>query len=134
VVKQFHFPRLEGCTFIPEGLLWQQIDRIYDEFYVNTIFRIYHRFEGTSLSNREKSVEQYKNDYYVNKFQLTNESFRPKYLSRTYLLTLYFLKVNADRAHIEKKELLFRLKGIDKLSLFIFTVPIKYLRKRRGEL
>lgn len=130
-VKQFHFPEVEGCKFIPEGVLWRRIDEKYDEFYVNDLFRIYYQFEGISLSNREKSAARYQSDYLMYKYLLNDKYVRPKYLSRSYLITLYMLQLCADCSHIRRKDMLFGMKAIDQLSITLFYIPIQYIRKRR---
>lgn len=42
VLKKYRFPNIDGCNFIFESFLWDEINNHYDQYYTNDIFRIYY--------------------------------------------------------------------------------------------
>lgn len=71
VLKKYPFPVLPGTNFVPEDLVWEDINRTYDQFCVNDIFRIYYTDSCDSLS-KGKGIELNKKIgyYYLSLFYL----------------------------------------------------------------
>lgn len=54
VLRQFPFPAVQK-TYIPEGMIWLEIAKIYKTRFVNEVFRIYYVNDdktGTTITNR----------------------------------------------------------------------------------
>ncbi len=133
IVKQYKFPEIEGCKFIFESFLWDQIKNDYDQFYTNEIFRIYHipPANERSLSNRkyEKSKEHYLNAYRLYKYILQECPDKYKFLSKRYLLNVLYAKNSAENAQISNKELFSGLKLREKIILRIISIYKKVFSK-----
>ena len=42
IVRKFKFPQIDGVKFIFESYLWDEINKHYEQWYTNDIFRVYH--------------------------------------------------------------------------------------------
>ncbi len=53
VARQYPFPEVKG--FVPEGLVWMEIAKHYDDVCVNEPLRVYYRGEPDALSKVRRS-------------------------------------------------------------------------------
>lgn len=58
IMKAFRFPVVEGTNFVVEGLVWNQIARIYQTRYINKVICIAYLDEGTSLSRENHDYKK----------------------------------------------------------------------------
>lgn len=49
ILKNYPFPEADGINFIPEDLVWETINKDYDQYCINNILRIYHTDSEDSL-------------------------------------------------------------------------------------
>lgn len=49
ILKKYPFPEIPGIKFIPEDLVWETINKIYDQYCINDVLRIYHTESEDSL-------------------------------------------------------------------------------------
>ncbi len=67
IAKVFPFPEPKDTTFITESIVWNKIDKIYKQYYLNEVFCIVYRDEENSLSSswyRNHVREGYVSNYY----------------------------------------------------------------------
>ncbi len=53
VARKYPFPEVEG--FVPEGLIWMEMAKDYDDLCANEPLRIYHKGEPDALSRTRRS-------------------------------------------------------------------------------
>ncbi len=53
VLRRYPFPEVEG--FVPEGLVWMEIAKDYDDYCINEPLRVYHYGQPDALSNVKRS-------------------------------------------------------------------------------
>lgn len=69
------FPTPQGVTFVPEGLLWNYLDKKYKKYFINECLRIYHNDAIDSFHNnhdKTKNAQFYINSLWANKYYLEN--------------------------------------------------------------
>lgn len=49
-LSQYRFPEVKNVHFLPEGIVWKQINSRYGTWYTNEVVRIYYVNEGNNLS------------------------------------------------------------------------------------
>lgn len=73
ILKQYPFPKLEGTTFVPEDMVWEQINKKYDQYCTNEVFRVYFTDSADSLcTGTEYSVSRKISYYYFVIYYLNN--------------------------------------------------------------
>ncbi len=53
------FPEVVGVSYIPEGILWSQLNRQYGTWYTNEVVRVYYVNEGGNLTDRRTKRSQF---------------------------------------------------------------------------
>ncbi len=53
VARQYPYPEIEG--FVPEGLVWMEMAKDYDDLTINEPLRVYHHGEDDALSKVRRS-------------------------------------------------------------------------------
>ncbi len=129
-LKRYRYPDIKGMKFIPESYLWRRLDAVYEQYYVNEPFRIYHQFEGISLSNRPKSKERYESDFKMYRVLLNDPYLRPGFLSRLYLIYIYSYRLAAVHTEQTGRNMYDGLKTEDRIVLCLTRFPCFLLRCR----
>lgn len=50
ILRQYPFPEPKGTNFVTEAVVWNKINRVYKQYYINADFRIYYQNEPDSLT------------------------------------------------------------------------------------
>lgn len=128
IMKQHRFPEIEGCNFIFEKFLWDEIDSLYEQYYTNDIFRVYYVpvVGGGSLSNRkfDRSVKRALSDYNLHKYILEKCPNKYPYLSRDYLRSIVYINTSAKLAGKKKSEMVSGMKIREKLTVLLASIPL----------
>ena len=66
------FPEPAGVKFVPEGVVWEQLNLKYRTWYSNEIVRVYYVDEGYGLSHQKMSRQTMNNKVWSCKWQLEN--------------------------------------------------------------
>ena len=72
VLKKFPFPEFSDTKYVPESMVWEQINQSYDQYCTNKIFRIYYDDSANSLAkgkvhnSSRKSSFYYFSRFYIN--------------------------------------------------------------------
>ena len=91
IVKRYKFPKIEGCYYIPEAYLWNQLNRDYKQYYSNEVLRIYHQFEIDSLVNTKVNNKFLENMYHAYKLMLSNKKSRPNKMQNYFICILFYV-------------------------------------------
>lgn len=96
----YRFPEIVGVSHIPEGLIWNQINKKYGTWYTNEIVRVYYVGEGGNLCEKGKTRRQYSPSAYYRKWKLMHQEWYGKSFKDlvTYSL-LYFISDEKYRKH-----------------------------------
>ena len=80
ILKNFPFPIYEGIKFVPEDIVWERVNKYYDQYCINDILRIYHTESEDSLCNGSVHSEtKWKSAYLLYIFYI-NECFNHIFL------------------------------------------------------
>jgi len=93
VHKQYLFPEYPGIKFISENIVWEKINRKYDQFCVNDIFGKYYVNSSDSLGRGKiHHTSRYLSFFYVGLFYV-NDLFDELFFNRDVL----FFSINISR-------------------------------------
>lgn len=90
-LSQYRFPEIKGTHFLPEMIVWKQINAKYGTWYTNEVVRVYYVNEGGNLSATRTKRSQYGSLAYFYKWSVTHPQYFPssvKVLCR-YSLTFF---------------------------------------------
>ena len=133
-MKQYRYPEVKGCSYFPEGNLWYHIDKKYQQYYTNEIFRVYYQNDGESLVNYVKSKEAYKRRYNMYRYLLSAENpLKSKAFSRRHIAEIYKYRLFTDRLEMTGKETYSGISMFNKVVLFFSAIPCRLLQKKRKE-
>lgn len=118
ILKKYPFPSLEGTKFVPEDMVWEQINKNYDQFCTNEIFRVYYANSIDGICNNMK----------INKsVKISGYNFAVFYLNKFFDEVLYNKRIwrcllDVSRcAILIKKPYIQVMKDLDKWYLKIFV-------------
>ena len=74
-LSQYSFPEVKGLSYIPENIIFSQINRRYGTWYTNTVCMIYYVGEGDRLSAKRTTRKQFAPVAYKLKWEIINEEF-----------------------------------------------------------
>lgn len=132
-LKLYKYPEEKGMKFIPEAYVWRRLDAVYEQYYIDEPFRIYHQFEGESLSNRSKTKERYESDFIMYQYIFGDTYLCPKRFSRLYFIELYQYRLAKVRTGKGGKEFYAPLPAVEKVLAWFTWLPCWLLRLRRNE-
>lgn len=74
IMKKNLWPEPEKVTFVPEGIVWERLEKIYRVYYSNCVTRIYDMNEDRShLSGiHKKNIQLCRNACWESKYELSN--------------------------------------------------------------
>ncbi len=94
---QYPFPVYKDTKFVTENIVWEKINKVYDQYCVNDIYGIYHTESEDSLTNKKKEFtrERFRSGYYASLFYV-NEMFHELFFNRSVILAV----INLSRCAI----------------------------------
>ncbi|WP_350022545.1 glycosyltransferase family A protein [Turicibacter sanguinis] len=75
VVKQYPFPEYKDTKFVSENMVWEKINKKYDQYCVNDILRIYYTDSEDGLCKGNMHSSQKQISYYYYSLFYVNECF-----------------------------------------------------------
>lgn len=76
-LSQFKFPEVIGANYLPESIVWKQLNVKYGTWYTNEILRVYYVNEGGNLSERRTKRSQFGSLAYWFKWKITHPELYP---------------------------------------------------------
>lgn len=99
-LHKYKFPEVVGVSYIPEGIVWTQINKLYGTWYTNEIARVYYVEEGGNLTDKKQSRKKYGPTCYMYKWKLMHpEQYKKSKKDIVYYSLCYFLSNAKFRKH-----------------------------------
>lgn len=96
----YKFPEVMGVSYIPEAIVWTQINKVYGTWYTNEVVRIYYVGEGGNLTAKARSRKQFGPTCYWYKWNLMHPLENNKRLKTLLFYCLfYFITDKNYRKH-----------------------------------
>ena len=127
VLRRFPFPTFDDTKFVTENIIWEKINKEYDSYCVNDVFRVYYQDSVDSLAKgKMHSQTRMKSRFYYSLFCI-NDLFE----EITYNKNVYISIVNIARAalcsQLKYQEVMKSLnKWYKKLIVTVIGYPIAY--------
>lgn len=97
-LAEFRFPEVKGVSFIPEAIIWNQINKKYGTWYTNEVVRIYYVGEGGNLTDKKKTRKTFGPTAYFFKWKIINEHFYGRsFKNLLYYSLCYFISSKTYR-------------------------------------
>ncbi len=74
VLDAYRFPEVVGVTYVPEGIIWRQLNKRYGTYYTNETVRTYYVNEGGNLTAAPRSRRQLAAKAFLLKYKLMNKA------------------------------------------------------------
>ena len=129
VLKKFPFPEPEGTYFITESIVWNKIDKVYRQYYINDIVRIYYRNEPDSLMNSWYK-NHVKEGYVSNYFWMVSNLNDAVMTGRERLVSIFRASYYGRVSGKKNKEILKSLSHRGDRAVAVLTFPITPLVKK----
>lgn len=127
ILREFPFPEFSDTKFVSEGMVWEKINKYYDQFCTNDVFRIYYTDSNDSLtSGNMHSTMRWRTYYYSAQFYL-NECFSQITYNRTVLRALVSISRCAILSHTPVRETLGGLHMWYTRILVLLGYPIAWI-------
>lgn len=122
-LAQYQFPEIAGVSHLPEGIVWDQINRKYGTWYTNEVIGIYYVNEGSNLTSRKKYRRQFAPYCYKYKWQLSHPDLYSRSVYDLIRYSLFYCISNKEFRANNKY-----LEGLKSLRLpLILLYPIAAL-------
>lgn len=72
-LRNYKFPNILGTPFLPEAIIWKQINKVYGTWYTNEVVRVYYVGEGGNLSAKKTTRRQFAPSAFYFKWQIMHE-------------------------------------------------------------
>lgn len=96
----YKFPEVKGVSYIPEGIVWHQINKVYGTWYTNEVVRIYYVGEGGNLTDKRTRRSQFGPRCYFCKWKLMHPEWYPLSFKSLVNYSLeYFISDKRFRKH-----------------------------------
>lgn len=129
VLKKFPFPEPEGTYFITESIVWNKIDKVYRQYYINDIVRIYYQNEPDSLMNSWYK-NHVKEGYVSNYFWMVSNLNDAVITGRERLVSIFRASYYGRVSGKKNKEILKSLSHRGDRAVAVLTFPITPLVKK----
>lgn len=129
VLKKFPFPEPEGTYFITESIVWNKIDKVYRQYYINDIVRIYYQNEPDSLMNSWYK-NHVKEGYVSNYFWMVSNLNDAVMTGRERLVSIFRASYYGRVSGKKNKEILKSLSHRGDRAVAVLTFPITPLVKK----
>lgn len=97
---KYRFPEVMGVSHIPEGIVWQQINKVYGTWYTNEVVRVYYVGEGGNLTDKRSRRNQFGPGCYAYKWKLMHPQWYPRSFKNLALYSLsYFISDKKFRGY-----------------------------------
>lgn len=107
-LSAFRFPDVKGVSHIKEGIVWDQINKIYGTWYTNEVVRVYYVGEGGNLTAKKTTRKQFGPATFACKWKIIREDFYGKSLKNLLLYSFgYFL---SDKGYRKNNKYLQQIK------------------------
>lgn len=140
VLKKYPFPVYNDTKFVTENTVWEKIDREYESFYTNDIFRVYFTDSSDSLAKGKMHSDTRMNSRFYYSVFCINELFDEIFYNKNVLISI----INIARSAIcTKKKFSFVMKNINKwykraiVTLFGYPLGFIYIilkKETRGKM
>jgi glycosyltransferase involved in cell wall biosynthesis len=127
VMEKYPFPVPEGTSFIPESIVWNNVDKTYRQYYVNEPYRVYYQNEPDSLTvawYSDHIKEGYVSNYFW-KVSAVNDADGD-------LKTLFQAVYYGLMAEKKPSEILKAIKGKKKTTAAFLLAPAYMAKVLRG--
>ena len=122
-LREYKFPEVVGVSYLPEGIIWNQINKIYGTWYTNEVVRIYYVGEGGNLTAKKKTRRQFGSLCYWNKWMLMHpQEYRVSWKTLALYSLCYFI---ADKKFRKGNRYLEDLSQYS--AILILLAPIAYM-------
>lgn len=127
VLQAYPFPTFSDVKFVSEGMVWNKINKVYDQFCTNDIFRIYYTDSSDSLAaGKMHSSTRWRTYFYVARFYV-NDCFDQITYNPLITRSIVSLARCALLSHTTYKETIQGLNTWYKKVLVTFSYPIAWL-------
>lgn len=124
---QYPFPIFPDTKFVTENMVWEKINRRYDQYCVNDIFGIYHTNSEDSLStNSPHKRTKYRSSYYRSIFYI-NELFDEIFFNRGVIRCMVDLPRCAMKTDTPYAEVMKQLNSTLKKILVTLCYPVAWI-------
>lgn len=127
VLKEFPFPVFPDVKFVSEGMVWEKINKKYDQYCTNDIFRIYYTDSPDSLAAGNMHSSTRWRTYYYSSLFFINECFDQITYNKKILRSLLSVSRCAMLSHTSRSELMKGLNAWYKRVLVTLGYPIAWL-------
>jgi len=95
VLRKYPFPVYDDTKYVIKGTIWIKINKEYDQFCVNDVFRVYHTNSPDSLAAGKIHSETRMKAHYNYALFLINDCFDEFFYSRRVIYSIYRLSRSA---------------------------------------
>ena len=74
-LSKYRFPEIKGAHYLPEDIIWKQLNSLYGTWYTNEVVRVYYVNEGGNLSAKRTKRRQFGALAYHNKWCIANPEY-----------------------------------------------------------
>jgi glycosyltransferase involved in cell wall biosynthesis len=127
VLKEFPFPVFPDVKFVSEGMVWEKINKKYDQYCTNDIFRIYYTDSPDSLAAGNMHSSTRWRTYYYSSLFFVNECFDQITYNKKILRSLLSVSRCAMLSHTSRGELMKGLNTWYKRVLVTLGYPVAWL-------
>lgn len=127
VLRAYPFPEFPDTKFVSEGMVWEKINKSYDQFCTNDVFRIYYTDSSDSLTSGNMHTSmRWRTYYYGSQFYL-NECFSQITYNRRVLRALLSISRCAMLSQTSMKEVIGGLHAWYTKVLVLLGYPLSWL-------
>ena len=116
-LNHYRFPDVKGISHIPEGIIWDQINKLYGTWYTNEVVAVNYVKEGGNLTASKTTRKQFGAPAFRLKWRIMHE---PKYSNSPKALLRYSLLYCAADDNFRKHNAY--LEGIERHRVFLRLV------------
>lgn len=127
ILKQYKFPVFEDTKFVPENMIWEKINLVYDTYCTNEIFRIYYQDSNDSLSTGGIHNSTRNASYYHYSVFCINELFDQFFYNSHVRYSLINVARKGMLCGKKYKDIMKDIKSLyKKIIITIFGYPLAY--------
>lgn len=125
--KQYKFPVYPDTKFVTENIVWERINRKYDQYCVNDCYGLYHTESTDSLSqNSPHKQTKFRSAYYRSLFYV-NELFDEFYFNKSVVICLIDLPRCAMKTSTKYSDVMNQLISPLRRMLVTLCYPIAWV-------
>ena len=90
-ISRFRFPEPKGVYYyLPESIVWKQINCQYGTWYTNEVLRVYYVNEGGNLTSKSTNRRKFGAKAFYRKWCITHPHLHPRSFKNLLLYSLFF--------------------------------------------